>query len=615
MSPTAALPPAGYEPPSRLVTGDGRLTVRVFPESGDPPADFDFAGLPLAMPLRVSLAEAFAKVTGPAGTRRTHISAKGLMADLRLFATVLADAAHPPESVAELTAVHANAIRLSVGAARARQLSGLRVVCRALSDVPDSFVARLNIPLIQAAARSRHEAYSQQEFERVAAAARDDLRAAADRIRGNRELLRRWREGELDPERDHALWRRSQVLDHVDRSADVPRGPSGNSSVGDVGRLVDLVTALHLTLREVGAFAVLFACMTGQNASTLQRLQAEHHRADGRAPGAIGVALVDLVKPRRGRHRAHLTVPLTDLPAWLGAPDRPPAKVSGHSQLHTPFGLYLLALELTASSRAVLGTDRLLVYWSVARGGGHRQGLWLAGHELVSYWGRVLHPVRADGLDQPPLVLDSRRLRRTYVELHQKPVAHTEQTLASRYLLRNRRSLGDYQRVVAMVLEEQVRRARTGSLALTMTAADVAAARTDPDAMAERFHVDRPTLERLLAGRLDTVLTACVDHTNGPHAPAGQPCTASFLLCLSCRCARVEPRHLPILVVARDALEARRADLDPLTWAERYATAHAQLTDLLDQFPQAAVAAAGRGATEGERQLVARLLNRELDRP
>jgi hypothetical protein len=614
MSPTATLPPAGYEPPDRLRTGDGRLSVRVFPESGDPPADFDFASLPVAMPLRVSLAEAFAKVTGPAGTRRTRISAKGLMADLRSFATVLAGAAHPPESVAELTAAHANAFRLSVGAAGARRLSGLRVVCRVLPDVPDSFLVRLNIPLTQPAATLRHEAYSRQEFERVAAAARDDLRAAADRIRGNREMLRRWRDGELDPERDHALWRRGQVLDHVDRRADVPRGPNGNSSAGDVGRMVDLVTALHLTMREVGAIAVLFACMTGQNASTLQQLPAGHHRADGRAPGAIGVALVDLVKPRRGRYRAHLTVPLTDLPAWLGVPDRPPAEVSGHSQLHTPFGLYLLALELTASSRAVLGTDRLLVYWSVARGGGHRQGLWLAGHELVSYWGRVLHRVPA-GPDQAPLVLDSRRLRRTYVEVHQKPVAHTEQTLASRYLLRNRRSLSDYQRVVAMVLEEQVRRARTGSLVLTMTAADVAAARTGPDAVAARFHVDRPTLERLLAGRLDTVLTACVNHTNGPHAPAGQPCTASFLLCLSCRCARVEPRHLPILVVARDALEARRADLDPLAWAERYATAHAQLTDLLDQFPQAAVAAAGRGATECERQLVARLLNRELDRP
>jgi hypothetical protein len=252
------------------------------------------------------------------------------------------------------------------------------------------------------------------------------VRAAADRVHGNRELLGRWRDGKLDPVRDHAAWRRGQILDHVDRRADVPRGPDGRSSAGDVGRVVDLVSALHLTMREVGALAVLFACMTGQNAGTLQRLPAGHHRADGHAPAAIGVALVDLVKPRRGRHRAHLTVPLTDLPAWLGALDLPPVEVSPHAQLHTPFGLYLLALELTASSRAVLSTDRLLVYWSVARGGGHGRGLWLAGDELVPYWGRA-HPVPGDGPDQPPLVLDSRRLRRTYVELHQKPVAHTEQ--------------------------------------------------------------------------------------------------------------------------------------------------------------------------------------------
>ncbi len=244
------------------------------------------------------------------------------------------------------------------------------------------------------------------------------------------------------------------------------------------------------------------------------------------------------------------------------------------------------------------------------RGGGLRP----AHDELVPYWGRV-HPVPGDGPDAAPLILDSRRLRRTYVELHQKPVAHTEQTLANRYLLNNRRSLGDYQRVVARVLDEQVSRALAGSLALTLTAADIASAGTDPEAASARLGIDRATLDRLLEGRLDTVLAACVDHANSPHAPAGQPCTASFLLCLSCRCARVEPRHLPALVTARDTLDERRAALDPLAWAERYAAPHAQLTDLLDQFPQPAVASARQNVTEHERQPVARLLNRELDLP
>ncbi len=612
MSPAATLPDAGYEPPDRLVTAGGKLTVRVFPENGDPPVDFDFAGLPVAESLRVSLAEAFARVTGPAGTRRASISAVGLMYDVRLFARVLAEAAHPPESVGELAAAHGDAFRLLVGGEGARRLSSLRVICRALPDIPDGFAARLRMPARQLRSVARQDAYSRHEFERVAAAAREDLRAAADRIRGSRELLQRWRDGSLDPERESAAWRRGQVLDHVDRCGDVPRGPNGRSIALDAGGSLELVSALHLTMREVGAFTVLFACMTGQNAGTLQRLPAGHHRADGRAPASI-VALVDLVKPRRGRHRAHLTVPLTDLPAWLGAPDQPPAEVSPHSQLHTPFGLYLLALELTASSRAVLGSERLLVYWS-AWGGVRGGGLRLAHDELVPYWGRV-HPVPGDGLVAAPLVLDSRGLRRTFVELHQKPVAHTEQTLASRYLLNNRRSLGDYQRVVATVLEEQIRRARAGTLALTLTADDLAHARTDPEAVAARLGVDRPTLDRLLAGRLDTVLAACVDHTNSPHAPAGQPCTASFLLCLSCRCARVEPRHLPALVAARDALDERRAALEPLAWAKRFAAPHAQLTDLLDQFPQATVAAAHRAVTENERHLVARLLNRELDLP
>jgi hypothetical protein len=40
--------------------------------------------------------------------------------------------------------------------------------------------------------------------------------------------------------------------------------------------------------------------------------------------------------------------------------------------LRTPFGVYSLLHELTAASRRVLGTDRLLVWWasSGGRGGG-----------------------------------------------------------------------------------------------------------------------------------------------------------------------------------------------------------------------------------------------------
>ena len=54
----------------------------------------------------------------------------------------------------------------------------------------------------------------------------------------------------------------------------------------------------------------------------------------------------------------------------------------------------------------------------------------------------------------------------------------------------------------------------------------------------------------MISGRSDTVLASCTGHTDSPHAPAGMPCTASFLECLDCPNARALPRHLPVQVAA-----------------------------------------------------------------
>jgi hypothetical protein len=52
------------------------------------------------------------------------------------------------------------------------------------------------------------------------------------------------------------------------------------------------------------------------------------------------------------------------------------------------------------------------------------------------------------------LSIDTRRLRMTWLQIHQRPVAHTEQSLANDYLARNRGSLAEYQKVVADTLGE-----------------------------------------------------------------------------------------------------------------------------------------------------------------
>jgi hypothetical protein len=195
VSRSAALPARGYEPPARLSDEGGRLVVRFYPESGGTPHDFDLSGLAVPAPLRRSLAEAFATVTGPAGTRRNQVSAATLLQDVRLFVDVLAEVRRPPRTVAQLTPAHLDAFRLRCGVNHARRASSLKTLFRAVPDVPAGFAARLNTPVKQQRLTGGIDAYSRAEFARIGAAAREDVRAATRRIRRTRQFLQQWRDG------------------------------------------------------------------------------------------------------------------------------------------------------------------------------------------------------------------------------------------------------------------------------------------------------------------------------------------------------------------------------------------------------------------------------------
>ncbi|MFD8888423.1 hypothetical protein ACFV0H_38955 [Streptomyces erythrochromogenes] len=137
--------------------------------------------------------------------------------------------------------------------------------------------------------------------------------------------------------------------------------------------------------------------------------------------------------------------------------------------------------------------------------------------------------------------------------------------------------------------------------------------RISPETVARRHSLDPATLKKLLAGELDTVLGGCTDHLASPHSPAGEPCRASFLLCLSCPCARATPAHLPVLVAVHEGLEARKQEMTPLRWAERFAGPVAQLADLLAAFPTAMIATTRAELTAEQRALAERCLTRGLD--
>ncbi|MGO4613562.1 hypothetical protein AB4305_16810 [Nocardia sp. 2YAB30] len=204
--------------------------------------------------------------------------------------------------------------------------------------------------------------YTRMEFKRVADAARADLRAAAARIRGNRQLFDRYRAGEVDDPN-----RRLELLDFVDRHGDVPRriGRAGSGTretrmewVLKFGTVAEVVAWAHLSAIEATAGAILLAVMTGENKNVILDAPAAHHRADGHT-GRAATAILDTRKPRRGR-RAHMNLVLEQIPNWISIPAEP-APMSAHDELHTPFGVYTLLLELTSRSREITGCDGLLI--------------------------------------------------------------------------------------------------------------------------------------------------------------------------------------------------------------------------------------------------------------
>ncbi|WP_216918054.1 hypothetical protein [Nocardia noduli] len=608
---------------------DGRQIVRCYSQDGQDRRDLDVSVLTMPEGLRAAMIAALVARTAPgAGLNSTH-SFESVYRVLVSFDRYLAGLAVVPQSLAEVGSEHFDGFlddREALGVKSIRwQLAELRRLLLRASGISATLAARLARPLPPQPPSKPVHSYTRTDLKRIAEAARATLRSAERRIRTHRELLDRFRAGDLDVSTDLDLRRRLQILDHLDRVGDVPRRDrncgKGVYNAPEVwvmlrGRIKDIVGWLYLMPEEIAAAAVLFGVMTGQNPDVIRTMSAAHHRADG-GTGA-GTAIVGLCKPRRG-HRAYMDLALSEVPDWISIPDRP-TEVSTRDTLHTPFGLYVLVHDLTARARQFAGGDRLLVAYMSAGGGRSLKGRgWRAmplNGTLVSALGRTWNlpsdEVDADGRELPMRPLRLETLRMTYIELHQKPVAHTERTAATRYLVRNRGNINEYRKVVADTLTSEVAKARARSTITTMTAEQVTHARDNLEQAAEEMQLEPVVLERMLAGELDTALAACTDNDNGPYTPQG-PCQASFLLCLGCECARALPRHLRLQVIVHDRLTERREQMNTLYWAQRFAGPHAQLADLLEQHDRAAVEDARTGAGPTERALADRLLNRELD--
>jgi hypothetical protein len=453
------------------------------------------------------------------------------------------------------------------------------------------------------------KAYSQAEFRAIQRAARSDVRAALARIRAGEDELKTWRRDEEQrwtvraPEGLHQT--RGSLLNHVAMRGDLPRYSSG--LLRPHGMAPDRSQpfySLFPTLSDVAAMAVLFQCLTGMNLSTIYGLTTDYSRADGALDGETEVLITRGSKPRRGPNGAEMDLPLSAI-----ADESPDGREDGEDDdFASAFGLYMIAEKVCRRAREFASSDSLFVghmpqgKGSTANGMGFRP----IGESCMRYWKGWTDN---NGNSQR---VDSRRLRRTFLELNQRPVAQTMDTLADTYLLRDPGSIAANQEIVQRVLAGEVDRIRSETIASVLTDLDVAEAATHMEEVAERFGTTAEKLRAILDGRLDTVATACIDNNDGPVTQPGQPCTASFLLCLGCPNARSEPRHVPVQALLRQEIEGRREELTRERWEELYGTAADQLDDLLMQ-QRADLAEAASQATSEDADLVTALLDGRLD--
>ncbi|MGI8677637.1 MAG: hypothetical protein ACR2LX_02900 [Jatrophihabitans sp.] len=615
----AALPSADYQAPTRLVIDDQTCRVHFISESYGEQADYDFTALPVTRELQRAFARAFAEHTGPAGRVKSLGGATRCWIYLRKFCNTLAEQAPSPRTAGELRPSHMDQflIRHADTPSTAAALGVIRSLLVRVEGLSAPMLAKCAMWIPESRDRTRSRAsYSPSEEKKILDAARATVRAAANRIRSSRELLDRWRDGDTSLTDDSIRSSYCRLLDLIDTMGDVPRYPGNGQPLRWTrrhGTVPDLTLALNLNWHEASALTILLVRLTGQNGSTIARASAAYHRPDGES-GSIPNVQIDLDKPRRGQRR-YMTATLADVPRWAAAPDEG-GTLSRRSELHTAFGVYMLAVELTTSARQVTGRRELLQYWGCKAGGGVGRGFRVVNGDLVSAWGQSLGLTRDP--DDPDAVSTRLRvgvgqMRVTYLAREQRPVAHTEQTLASTYLRRDPASVAEYQHLVADVLGREVAKAHTLGRIAQLSPADVSEATRDPAGVAARFNISENALAALLTGAGDTVLAGCSDNHNSPHSQPGRPCRASFLKCLDCPCARALPHHLPLQVLARDLIADRRAQMSALRWAERFAVPFTQLEDLLAQVSDNDVEAARRDATRSQRDLVIRLLSGELD--
>ncbi|WP_055469081.1 hypothetical protein [Streptomyces ardesiacus] len=587
--------------------------MRFLEESGERSKAYDFSTFELAPELQQWMARCFSRRISTSRTPAKRLrTANGGFDCLRGFARILARHQPPPTCVEQLAEEHVRAFAEHYDDRPKRQHSAfkqLRTVLRNDPELPEEarqalFNIRVKQPEVE-----RPGAYREGDWQAIMTAARRDIRLGRERIDAGRRLMARWRSG--DPQLSKEEAELGSLLDTFDRTGDLPRWRTGDctAAVLKAGGFREIAGWLCLTKSEATAFCLLLTALTQENFGTVANWPAAHFHPEGDQEDPR-VLLVEESKPRRGPEREHMITALEHLPD--GVADLLAAEADEPRLMRSPLRLYLLLLSLTELPRRHGGSSAAFALLNLNSG---RSGRWCVGVRAsdVLRWARSHGFPAAQHATPGRPEVDTGRIRQTALERRQHPVAHSRRTHNDVYLKGSSTVQADSRRVVGAALRQEVAKARVVQSVPVFTADFVAWARENPAEAAAQTGLEPRALKDLLDAQRDTPAVACVDHLASPVAEPGQPCTASFLQCLTCENARALPHHLPVQLAVRDGILQRRPHLDPPVWQARFHASLQQLEEIIDHFTEAEHRQARDDLTSDQRRLVDDLLDGRWD--
>ena len=590
MTTRAALPQRGYQ--RRLPVDESGLAVTVVDGTGRAHGPFSFADLPAHGQVRAELIRAFVACSSPQGPWQSPASVRTGHALARSFLKQLQPLGIDIASLADLTVEQWWAWRALVES-RNRwpgQVSVMRTLLRHCPEVP-TLTLRAMAHRTSKPRRRLQSSYSPSEFTRIRSAALKDVRAAEARVRRNTERLQAHWAGEPSGVEGTVFmngrnWDAGELLERLYRSGRLDPNSGYRKPATSVSELlghpsVAPTNALFPTKLETFSLMVLLVCDRGYNLSTLTSLQVPEVAGQDHRGEAVLLTHLDKPRRRRLRHFTHSHTGPGARTLELGMSMTETARAAARDMGHPSDQLLIAA----SSHNATNHPSRVFLVEGLTNGG------------TATEWSNR-HKVAGDNGE--PLMVSLARLRLTEQVVNRKASQNSDAVSEDTY--RSPEAL-----TAAMVADVILQ----GQADAITHAHDTMPMRWVDDA--SQVETSEETRQALREHRLDTATGACLDHLHSPFAPAGTPCTASFLNCLACPNAVATPAHLPRLATLRSALE-NLATAAPDRFASTYATHRDRLEDVLAQaVSPAEISGAAAHATDHDRDLIERLLRRELD--